>query len=50
MAETHGFYRLPPDGSGKRVPATLLLEFDYNTKTGPIALLPLTQGHVLLPP
>lgn len=38
MAETHGFYRLPPDGAGKRVPASVMLEFDFNTLTGTLAV------------
>lgn len=36
MADTHGFIRLPPDGSGKRVPQSVMLEFDFDSGTVPI--------------
>ena len=36
MSDTHGFIRLPPDGSGKRVPQSVMLEFDFDNGTVPI--------------
>ena len=33
MAESHGFVKLPPDGTGKRIPHTVMFEVSYNTGT-----------------
>lgn len=38
MAETHGFIRILPDSTGKRIPQTVMVEVDYNNGTVPIVV------------
>lgn len=33
MAESHGYLRLPPDGTGKRVPQSVMMEMEYTNGT-----------------
>lgn len=38
MAESHGFVKLPPDGTGKRIPHTVMFEVSYNTGVTPFVV------------